>query len=75
LIVVLTLNPIADPGRRLTMYSAHTEKGALLSMVTSGVVVIIFSAAIGITGMYTYKTKDGKHGSIRKEEVVEILER
>jgi SSS family solute:Na+ symporter len=55
LIVVLTLNPIADPGRRLTMYSAHTEKGALLSMVTSGVVVIIFSAAIGITGMYTYK--------------------
>jgi len=25
--------------------------------------------------MYTYKAKDGKHGSIRKEEVVEILER
>jgi SSS family solute:Na+ symporter len=55
LIVVLTLNPIADPGRRLTMYSAHTEKGALWSMVTSGVVVIIFSTVIGITGMYTYK--------------------
>jgi hypothetical protein len=27
------------------------------------------------TGMYTYKTKYGKHGSIRKAEVVEILER
>lgn len=26
-------------------------------------------------GMYKYKTKDGKHGAIRKEEVVEILER
>jgi SSS family solute:Na+ symporter len=55
LVVVLTLNPIADPGRRLTMYSAHTEKGALWSMVTSGVMVIIFSTVIGITGMYTYK--------------------
>jgi len=55
LLVVLTLNPIADPGRRLTMYSAHTEKEALWSMVTSGIVVIIFSAVIGITGMYTYK--------------------
>jgi SSS family solute:Na+ symporter len=37
------------------MYSAHTEKGALWSMVTSGLVVIIFSAVIGIAGMYTYK--------------------
>jgi hypothetical protein len=27
------------------------------------------------TGMYTYKAKDGKRGAIRKEEVVEILER
>ena len=26
-------------------------------------------------GMYKYRTKDGKEGSIRKEEVVEILER
>jgi solute:Na+ symporter, SSS family len=54
LIVALTLNPIADPGRRLTMYSAHTEAGAKWSMVISGLVVMIFSAAIGITGIYTY---------------------
>ena len=26
-------------------------------------------------GMYKYRTRDGKEGSIRKEEVVEILER
>ncbi|HVU35135.1 MAG TPA: sodium:solute symporter family protein [Opitutaceae bacterium] len=55
LIVVLTLNPIADPGRRLTMYSAVTERAARWSMITSGVVVTIFSVAIGITGMYTYR--------------------
>ena len=54
LILVLTLNPIADPGRRLTMYSAHTESGAKWSTSLSGVVVILFSIAIGITGMYTY---------------------
>jgi Bacterial protein of unknown function (DUF903) len=27
------------------------------------------------TGMYKYRTTDGKEASIRKEEVVEILER
>ena len=27
------------------------------------------------TGMYNYRTADGKDGSIRKDEVVEILER
>jgi len=55
LILVLTLNPIADPGRRLTMYSAHSESGAKWSMVTSGIIVMIFSLAIGITGMYTLR--------------------
>jgi SSS family solute:Na+ symporter len=55
LIVVLALNPIADPGRRLTMYSAQTETGAKSSMVTSGIVVMLFSLAIGITGMYTFR--------------------
>lgn len=55
LILVLTLNPIADPGRRLTMYSAHSEGGAKWSMVLSGLIVIGFSVAIGITGMYTYR--------------------
>jgi len=55
LILVLVLNPIADPGRRLTMYSAGSESSARWSMVTSGIVVIIFSLAIGITGMYTFR--------------------
>jgi solute:Na+ symporter, SSS family len=55
LILVLTLNPIADPGRRLTMYSAHTESGAKWSTAMSGAVVIVFSLAIGITGMYTFR--------------------
>lgn len=27
------------------------------------------------SGMYTYRTKEGKDASIRKEEVVQILER
>jgi len=54
LILVLTLNPIADPGRRLTMFSARTEGGAKWSMVISGIIVIIFSLTIGIIGMYTF---------------------
>lgn len=54
LLLVLTLNPIADPGRRLTMYSARTESGATWSMVASGAIVMLFSVAIGVTGMYTF---------------------
>ncbi len=54
LLLVLILNPIADPGRRLTIYSAHSEGVAKWSMVTSGVAVIAFSAVIGLTGMYTF---------------------
>jgi solute:Na+ symporter, SSS family len=55
LIVVLILSVIADPGRRLTMYSARTEGGARWSMVISGVTVIAFSLVIGITGMYAFR--------------------
>lgn len=54
LVLVLILNPIADPGRRLTIYSARSERAAKWSMVTSGIVVCVFSVAIGITGMYTF---------------------
>ncbi len=49
------LNPVADPSRRLTMYSAASEKSARTSMVISGIVVMIFSVVIGITGMYAFK--------------------
>lgn len=59
LILVLVLNPIADPGRRLTIYSASSETAAKWSMVASGVLVTVFSVAIGITGMYTYKLNPG----------------
>lgn len=54
LIAVLTLNPLVDPGRRLTIYSAKSESSAKWSMVTSGLVVMVFSVAIGITGMYAF---------------------
>jgi solute:Na+ symporter, SSS family len=54
LILVLMLNPIADPGRRLTMYSANTEGGAKWSMVTAGAIVMVFSIVVGIAGMYTF---------------------
>jgi SSS family solute:Na+ symporter len=59
LVLVLTLNPIADPGRRLTMYSAHSERAAKWSMVASGLIVIGFSVVIGITGMYTFHLNPG----------------
>jgi solute:Na+ symporter, SSS family len=55
LVLVLALAPIADPSRRLTMYSAHSEAGALGSMVASGLTVIAFSVVIGITGMFTFR--------------------
>jgi len=55
LILVMITNPLADPARRLTMYSAHTERGAKLSMVISGLLVMAFSVVIGITGMYAYR--------------------
>ncbi len=55
LIMVLVVSVVADPGRRLTMYCAHTEAGAKWSMMTSGVVVVIFSVAIGIAGIYTFR--------------------
>ncbi len=59
LILVLLLNPIADPGRRLTMFSARNEKSAKWSMVTAGIIVMTFSSIVGIAGMYTYKLNPG----------------
>ncbi len=54
LILVLALNPIADPGRRLTIYSSVSERAAKGSMVASGLCVIVFAIAIGVTGMFTF---------------------
>ena len=55
LLLVMVLNPIADPGRRLTIYSSASETGAKRSMMTSGVLVFFFSIAIGVAGMYTFQ--------------------
>ena len=54
LILTLILGVIADPGRRLTMFSAKSEKGAKSSMFIAGTVVVAFSLIIGIIGMYTF---------------------
>jgi SSS family solute:Na+ symporter len=73
LIISLIGAVIADPGRRLTMYSAHTEGGAKWSMVFSGLVVIVFSVAIGITGMYTFKLNPHLHMPDQKDHTLPWL--
>jgi SSS family solute:Na+ symporter len=55
LIVALGFSVLADPGRRSSMYSAASEAGARWSMVCAGIIVMIFSAVIGIAGMYAYQ--------------------
>ncbi|MBM3890841.1 MAG: hypothetical protein FJ388_17155, partial [Verrucomicrobia bacterium] len=55
LILTLVLGVIADPGRRLTMYSARAEASAKWGMVTAGGIVIVFSAVVGVVGMYAFK--------------------
>jgi SSS family solute:Na+ symporter len=55
LILVLVLNPVADPSRRLTMYAARDEARAKWSMVVSGLLVMAFSVTIGIAGMFAFK--------------------
>jgi SSS family solute:Na+ symporter len=54
LMVALMASAIADPGRRLSMYSARSQNGARWAMIIAGIIVIVFSAVVGITGMYTY---------------------
>lgn len=55
LILTLVLSVIADPGRRQTMFSAKSEKGAKSSMVIAGILVVIFSSVVGLTGMFAFK--------------------
>lgn len=54
MIVTFVLAVIADPGRRLSMYGARTQRGARWAMVTAGLIVIAFSSVIAIVGMYAY---------------------
>ncbi len=53
--LTLIFSVIADPGRRMSMFGAQTERGARWSMVFAGLIVIGFSVLIGITGMYAYQ--------------------
>ncbi len=54
MIVTFVLAVVADPGRRMSMYGARTERGARWAMVTAGLIVIIFSSVVAITGMYAF---------------------
>jgi SSS family solute:Na+ symporter len=54
LIVALMVSAIADPGRRLSMYSARSGAGAKWALILAGIIVIVFSAVVGITGMYAF---------------------
>ena len=55
LILTLIFSVLADPGRRMSMYGARSEKGARWAMVLAGTIVMVFSLAIGIAGMYAYR--------------------
>jgi SSS family solute:Na+ symporter len=55
LILALVLGVLADPGRRLSMYSAASEGAAKWSMVTAGIIVMIFSVVVGVAGMFTFR--------------------
>ena len=55
LMIAMILSNITDPGRRLAMYTARSEKGAKIAMVTAGGMVMAFSMIVGIIGMYIYK--------------------
>jgi len=55
LMLVLVLSDIADPGRRLAMFTARSTRGARTAMVTAGVIVAVFSVSIGVIGMYAFK--------------------
>lgn len=54
ILVTLVVSVIADPARRLTMYSAGRESSARWSMVTAGAIEICFSVIVGIVGMYAF---------------------
>lgn len=62
LVLTLMFSVIADPGRRMSMFSAKSEAGARWSMFFAGLIVIAFSVLIGITGMYAYQLHPGLQG-------------
>ncbi len=59
LIIVLVLGIVAEPGRRLSVYGAKSESVGRWSMLLAGSAVVLFSATIGIAGMYVLKLNPG----------------
>lgn len=62
LMLTLIFSVLADPGRRMSMYSARSEAGARWSMFFAGLIVIGFSMVIGIAGMYAFYLNPNLHG-------------
>jgi solute:Na+ symporter, SSS family len=62
LILTLIFSVIADPGRRMSMFGAQSERGARWSMFFAGLIVVGFSILIGITGMYAYQLNPNLQG-------------
>lgn len=55
LMLTLAFSVVADPSRRLAMYSARNETNARWGTTLAGTVVMVFSVAIGIAGMYAFR--------------------
>ncbi len=55
LMLTLVFSVVADPGRRLAMYSARKETSARWGTALAGTVVMVFSVSIGIAGMYAFR--------------------
>lgn len=55
MVLTLIFSVIADPGRRMSMFGAETERGARWSMFFAGLIVVAFAVLIGITGMYAHQ--------------------
>jgi len=62
LVLTLIFSVLADPGRRMSMYSARSEAGGRWAMVFAGCTVICFSVVIGIAGMYAFYLNPNLHG-------------
>ncbi|MGH7980655.1 MAG: sodium:solute symporter family protein, partial [Limisphaerales bacterium] len=63
MVLTLIFSVIADPGRRMSMFGAQSERGARWSMVIAGLIVVGFSVLIGITGMYAHQLNPTLKGS------------
>lgn len=50
----LALSIVADPGRRLIIYSGRNEEGGRRAAVVAGVIEMFFSVLVVIAGMYAF---------------------